>query len=185
MAVQDRLFTAKDLLDLPHDSQRYELVQGHLIEMSPTGEIHGLLANIVAFLLTGFVLEHSLGRVYGAETGFKLAENPDTVYGIDVAFVSNARQKPIEEGYIIGAPDLAVEIYSPGNRKTEIQTKIEEYFQAGSRMIWVIYPKSQTVYLYRANNEVRILHNSETLDGGDVLPGFSVKVAEIFAVLDA
>ena len=184
MAVQDRLYTAEDLLNLPHDAMRYELVEGHLIEMSPSGKVHGLITNIIAYLLTGHVLSHKLGRVYGAETGFKLAENPDTVYGIDVAFVSKGRIEPGKEGYFIGAPDLAVEVYSPGNRKTEMQTKIEDCFQAGSRMIWVVYPKSQTIYVYRAENDVRILHKSETLDGGDVIPGFSLKIADIFAVLD-
>src|SRR5260221_11058554 len=184
MTVQERLYTAEDLLTLSRDQKRYALVEGHLIEMSPTGSAHGLVTYEIGYDLGFFVKEHKLGRVYGAETGFKLAENPDTVYGIDVAFVSKARLAPVKEGYFIGAPDLAVEVYSPGNKKTEMQTKIEDCFQAGSRMIWVVYPKSQTIYVYRAENDVRILHKSEILDGGDVIPGFSLKIADIFAVLD-
>src|SRR5205807_8834122 len=91
MAVQERLYTAEELLALPHDTKRYKLVEGRLFEMSPTGEIHGRVTGDFTVILGSFVKEHRLGRIYGAETGFKLTENPDTVYDIDIAFVSKAR----------------------------------------------------------------------------------------------
>jgi Uma2 family endonuclease len=170
------------LIKLPHDKNRYELVKGRLIEMSPTGKPHGLLTAEIATLLNIFVRQHGLGRVYGAETGFRVASDPDTVYGVDVAFVSTARDQE-GEGYFEGAPDLAVEVYSPGNTQTEIQEKVEAYFSAGCRLVWTFYPKSRTVYVYRSPHEVAIMGEAEILDGGDVLAGFSVKIAEIFAVL--
>src|SRR5258708_39982761 len=98
MAVQERLYTAAELLELPHDKQRYALVKGHLIEMSLTGKSQGLLTAHITSLLYAFVEQHGLGMVYGAGTGFKLASNPDTVYGIDAAFVSKARDQE-GEGY--------------------------------------------------------------------------------------
>src|SRR5260221_4130760 len=147
MVVQEQLYTAADLIKLPHDKHRYELVKGRLIEMSPTGKPHGRMTTRITRLLDTFVDEHRLGTVYGAETGFRVASNPDTVYGIDAAFVSTARDQE-GEGYFEGAPDLAVEVYSPGNTQTEMQEKVEAYFQAGCRLVWAFYPKSRTIYVY-------------------------------------
>jgi Uma2 family endonuclease len=184
MAVQERLYTAAELLALPREGKRYELLKGTLIEMAPTGEIHGVLTAELAFLLTAFVRQYDLGRVYGAETGFKLAENPDTVVGADAAFVSKARLKPLKEDYFDGAPDLAVEVMSPGNTKTEMHEKVKAYFEAGARLVWFVFPKARAVYAYTDATTVTILTENDTLTGGDVLPGFAVKVSEIFSVLD-
>src|SRR5436853_6682328 len=129
MAVQERLYTAEDLLKLSNESTRYELMEGHLIEMSPTGKPHGLSTNWLAYLLTGFVTQHKLGVVYAAESGFRLSNDPDTVLGIDIAFVSKERAQP-GEGFFKGAPDLAVEVMSPSNTGPEIHAKIVHYFQA-------------------------------------------------------
>jgi Uma2 family endonuclease len=145
MAVREQLYTAADLLELPHDRMRYELVKGHLIEMSPTGKSHGQLTYRIAHLLGSYMDQHDAGQVFGAETGFKLAQNPDTVYGIDVAFVAKARAQHGED-YFDGAPDLAVEVYSPSNTKLEIHQKVEQLFQNGCRLVWLVYPKSRAIY---------------------------------------
>ncbi len=184
MAVQERLYTAAELLMLPHDSNRYELVQGHLIEMSPTGDVHGRLTMRLAVRLAVFAEQHALGQLYGAETGFKLSSNPDTVYGIDVALVSKARLKPATEGFFDGAPDLAVEVVSPGNTRSEMHEKVIAYFQAGARLVWIVYPKSRAIYVYLSPQSVTILGPGDVLSGGDVLPGFSLPIAEVFSVLD-
>lgn len=184
MTAQERLYTAAELLALPRDGPRYDLVRGTLIEMSPSHETHGLLTNEIAFLVTAYARDHKLGHVYGAETGFKLAENPDTVYGVDVAFVSKARLKRATEDFFAGAPDLAVEVVSPGNTRIEIHEKVKDYFGAGTRLVWVVYPKSRAIYVYRSESEVTILKADQTLEGGEVLPGFSIHIADIFAVLD-
>ncbi|HLY25397.1 MAG TPA: Uma2 family endonuclease [Aggregatilineales bacterium] len=183
MVARERLYTAEDLLALPHDRGRYALVEGQLIEMSPTGKPHGLVTNEIAFVVTAFARLHDLGQVFGAETGFRVGKNPDTVYGIDVAFVSKAR-KQTGEGYFEGAPDLAVEVFSPSNSQTEIHDKIKRYFQAGSRLVWVFYPQSRAVYVYKSPTDIKVLNENDTLDGGEVLPGFAVKIGDIFAVLD-
>ena len=183
MAVQEQLYTAADLLALPHDRMRYALVEGHLLEMSPTGKTHGQLTSEITYLLVAFVRQHNLGQVFGAETGFKLAENPDTVFGIDVAFVSKTRAQA-GDGYFLGAPDLAVEVVSPGNTTVEMHDKVKQYFNKGSRLVWVVYPKSRTIYVYQSETDVRILGETDTLNGADVLPGFSVKIGDIFAVLN-
>jgi Uma2 family endonuclease len=183
MVVQERLYTAEELLRLQSDKHRYELVAGRLIEMSPTGKAHGQLTSVINALLYYFVSQHNLGQVYGAETGFKLAENPDTVYGVDAAFVAQGRRQSGEDFYQ-GAPDLAVEVVSPGNTQAEMHAKVKDYFGAGSRLVWVIYPKSRAIYVYSTPNDIQVLNVEDALTGGDVLPGFAVNVAEIFAVLD-
>jgi Uma2 family endonuclease len=185
MAIQSRLYTAEDLQTLPSEGKRYELVEGHLIEMSPTGEIHGLLVARLLIRLGVFVEQGDLGRVYGAETGFRLAKNPDTVVGIDVAFVSKARLKPATEEYFSGAPDLAVEVVSPGNTKTEMHDKVKAYFRAGARLVWMLYPKSRVVYVYISPTDISVLEGDNVLSGGNVLPGFTLKISDLFAVLDS
>ena len=184
MAVRERLYTAEELLALPDDGKLYELVEGQLIEMSPSSEPHGRLTAEFAYLLTTHVRAHKLGQVYGAETGFKLGKSPDTVLGADAAFVAKARLKRVRRRYFEGAPDLAVEIVSPDNTRAEMHDKVKRYFQAGARLVWVAYPRARAIYVYTAPTEVKILEADDTLTGGDVLPGFSVKVADIFAVLD-
>jgi Uma2 family endonuclease len=184
MAVQKQFYTAEALIQLPHDANRYALVKGHLIEMSPTGKAHGRLTARLGTILDIFVTNHKLGAVYGAETGFKLTSNPDTVYGIDVAFVSSARNQD-GEGFFEGAPDLAIEVVSSGSTKSELHEKIEDLFRAGTRLFWVIYPKSRTIYVYDAPDRIVVLRDrTQTLSGGDVLPNFSVALTDIFSVLD-
>ena len=185
MDVHEKLYTADDLLNMPQDDgKRYELIKGVLIVMSPANETHGEVAMEFGRLIANHVRAHKLGRVYTAETGFELFRDPDTVLAPDVAFVSKARLKPRTDKFAALAPDLAVEVVSPSNTKQEMHEKIALYFQAGTRQVWIVYPKSRAIYVYRAEDDVTILKRDGTLDGGDVLPGFSVKVADIFAVLD-
>src|SRR5262249_14150410 len=124
-----------------------------------------------------------LGQVV-AEIGYQLSENPDTVRAPDVSFMAKARVTPRTSDYDKTAPDLAVEVASPGNTASDLNEKISEYFEAGGRQVWVFYPKTRTIYLYTSHLKVKILSGDDTLDGGEVLPGFRVKVADIFAVLD-
>lgn len=183
MAVQERLYTAQDLLALPHDTKRYVLVEGRLIEMSPTGKMHGRLTSRLTSLLDTFVSAHHLGQVYGAETGFRVSENPDTVYGIDAAFVSKARAQ-YGDGYFNGAPDLAVEVVSPGNAQVELHQKIRDYFAAGASHVWVVYPRTRVIYQYLSTDQIRVLHEEDVLEVPDLLPGFSLRVGALFSVLD-
>ncbi len=182
MSATTQLMTAQELYMMPDDNFRSELVKGELIKMSPAGHKHGRFIMNLAAPLAQYVKTNKLGFVYGAETGFKLATNPDTVRAPDIAFV---RQEQIDrigepEGFWPEAPDLAVEVNSPGDTVSEVEEKVQEYLQAGTRMVWVISPRLRTVTVYRSLTEIKVLTEKDTLDGGDVVSGFRFGVSEIF-----
>jgi Uma2 family endonuclease len=174
--------TAEELFETPGTDYGYELVKGELIRMSPPGGIHGVLTAKLTKLLINYVDLHRLGLVCAGEPGFILFRNPDTVRAPDVAFISKDRIPPegAPTGYWPFAPDLAVEVVSPGDRYEEIQEKIADYFHSGTRLVWIVEPKNRTVAVYNSLTEARILTESDALEGGNVIPGFSCLVAEIF-----
>jgi Uma2 family endonuclease len=169
---------------MPDDGYRYELVKGELIQMSPAGDEHGIIAVRITAPLYLHVEEHNLGVVYAAETGFKLESDPDTVRAPDVAFVSRARRAQVSrvEGYWVGAPDLAVEVLSPGDRRRKVEAKVAHWLASGSRMVWVVNPKLRTVTVYRSLKDVVTLTEEDHLEGGEIVPGFRIAVAKIFDV---
>jgi len=174
--------TAEDLLRLPDDGCRYELVEGELRMMTPANPRHGRIAMRIGSLIEQHAREHNLGVAYAAETGFKLRENPDTVRAPDAAFVARSRI-PAEgepKGYWAIAPDLVVEVVSASDSASAVQAKVADWLAAGCRLVWVVYPETQSVTEYRSLAEVCVLIADQTLDGGDVLPGFTCGVAEIF-----
>jgi Uma2 family endonuclease len=158
-----------------------ELIEGRIMPMSPTGDEHGkIVANIGAELLT-YVRSHKLGKVRVGEVGIYTRRNPDTVRGADVLFISNERYVQRKSpGYLDVAPDLVVEILSPNDRWTETTQKLREYFAIGVHLVWVADPQARSVYAYRALTDVREFTENDDLPGDDVLPGFSVKVAQLF-----
>jgi Uma2 family endonuclease len=177
-----RSVTADELLAMPDDGYRYELVKGELIQMSPPGDEHGRVTMHVAAPLYQHVKEHGLGVVYAAETGFKLESDPDTVRAPDVAFVSRTRaeQAGKVEGYWIGAPDLAVEVLSPNDQRRRVDEKVAHWLAAGSRMVWVVSPKLRTVTVYLSLTDISVLTEKDTLHGSHVIPGFQIAVADLF-----
>jgi Uma2 family endonuclease len=189
MSTTTRLITADELLVMPpYDENgkqcRFELIRGGLKVMSLTKPLHGIICARLNFKLSGFVEEHNLGETFGAETGFLVERDPDSVLGVDVAFVSNERLAAVEtfEKYFPFAPDLAVEVLSPGNTVREINEKVTMYFAAGARAVWVFNPKKRTAAVYTSPTDVRVLGEQETLDGGEVLPGFTLELSKLFAV---
>ncbi len=175
------LLTADDLWRMPRDGRRYELVKGELVEMTPVGPRHGAIARRLGAKLGEFADAHQLGETM-VETGFCLERQPDTVRAPDVSFLSKERVPPEDhEGYVPGAPDLAVEIVSPGDRDTDIQDKVMDYLAHGTRLVWVVRPRQRTVTVYRPDGTVRLLRETDTLDGEDVVPGFSLLVGELFS----
>lgn len=182
MSATTQTMTADELFMMPDDDNRYDLIKGELRKMSPAGSEHGAIIVRLTVALGQYVEENDLGEVFGAETGFKLSSNPDTVLGPDVAFVSNEKIPPtgIPVAYWPGAPDLAVEVVSPGNTRREIEEKIEEYLAAGVRAVWIINPKRRTVTVHRANAEPVTLAESDILNGEDVVPGFQYTIARLF-----
>ena len=139
------LLTAEELLYLTEPDKQTELLRGTLIVREPPGYQHGVVALKVARLIANHVHDHGLGTVVAAETGFKLFSNPDTVRAPDAAFIRQGRApEPALDGYPALAPDLVVEVVSPSDRAGEVQAKVSDWLTAGSRLVWVIDPASQT-----------------------------------------
>ncbi|MFN0302256.1 MAG: Uma2 family endonuclease [Burkholderiales bacterium] len=181
MSTVTDLVTADDLLQRRDDGYRYELVRGELKRMAPAGGPHGQVANRVNWRLTSHVEADRLGVVFAAETGFRIAAKPDTVRAPDVAFISRARIEKIgvPEGYWPGAPDLAIEVISPGDTFSEVEEKVLDWLAAGCRMVIVVDPRKHTASVYRGPN-ARLLTADDTLSGEDVVPGWSVLVRDLF-----
>jgi Uma2 family endonuclease len=190
MSTTTRLITADELLVMPHRDEhgndcRLELIRGEVRKMSPTGLTHGVLCTRVSTALENFVRKNDLGLVCGAETGFVVGRDPDSVLGSDAAFISRENVEKVENFDKFGpsAPDLAVEVLSPSNTAVEMDEKISLYFGAGSRMVWIVNPKRRTVAVYSSPFDVRILGEEDALDGGEVLPGFGLPLSRLFAGL--
>ena len=168
------LLTAEELLHLSIPDKRTELVRGVLVVREPAGGRHGRVAMNVALELGSYVRTHQLGVVYAAETGFTLARQPDTVRAPDVALVRRERlPTPEPVGFPELAPDLVIEVLSPGERPGELLAKIADWLSAGTRLVWVIDPERRLARVYRHDGTERIVATSETLDGEDVVPGFA------------
>jgi Uma2 family endonuclease len=182
MSTEVQLMTADELLAMPDDGFCYELVKGELIRMPPPGHIHGRVTMRVAGPLYQHVIANNLGIVYAAETGFLIHQNPDTVRAPDAAFVQQQRVDSAGEieGYWVGAPDLAVEVVSPSDSVGYVEDKVAEWIEAGSRLVWVVSPKLRTVTVYRSLTDITTLTEKDMLNGNDVVPGFQMRVSEIF-----
>lgn len=181
MAITSRPMTADELLRLPDDGRRHELVAGALRTMPPAGEEHGTIAMTLGGALAQYVRAHQLGRVVAAETGFLLTTDPDTVRAADVAFIGkeHAGDHPVA-GYRSGAPDLVAEVVSPRDLYTEVEEKVATWLAHGTRMVLVLNPRQRTVAVHRPSADVRLLTVGDTLDGSDVVPGWSLPVRELF-----
>lgn len=175
------VLTADELLHMPDDDFRYELVEGRLIRMSPTGSVHGLIASRLAAALTTWVEQHDLGWVF-VETGFHLAVDPDTVRAPDVSFVAKHRilSGGIPRAYWQGAPDLAIEVLSPDDSPAEMDEKVREYLGRGTQAVWVVDPDARTVIIHASDRPPKTLKEPESIDGGLVVPGFRCSLAQIF-----
>jgi len=174
--------TAEDLLNLPTDNMRHELIHGELTTMPPAGDLHGEHTGLVALEVGGHIRRNKLGKFFGAETGFIVERNPDTVLAPDFAFLSNSRleKQALTGKFYPGAPDLAVEVLSPSDSASEVLEKIDEWLAAGTRLVWVIDPVKKTLTSYASNRPPRKLRQNETLEGEDVLPGLKLPLSEIF-----
>jgi Uma2 family endonuclease len=177
-----QVITADELIRMTGEVRR-ELVKGELRTMAPAGFDHGAIIDNLQFRLSQHVRAHKLGVILGAETGFKLAKNPDTVRGADIAFIAARRLPPGSRpmGYWEGAPDLAVEVLSPSDTVEEIEEKVDDYLSAGARLVWVVNPRRKTVTIHRTGADPVIRREQDSLDADDVVPGFVCRVEEIFA----
>ena len=179
---RNRELTVEDLYTMPDDGFKYELQSGMLVSEPLPGFRHGRVMFRMGALLSSHVRLNRLGIVLGGDSGFILARKPDTVRGPDVAFLSQARFA--ESGDTIrafsGAPDLAVEVLSPSNTPAAIRAKVADYFAAGPRRVWLVDTEAETVTDFASLLSPHELGEDDVLEGGDVIPGFRVRVGEIF-----
>jgi Uma2 family endonuclease len=173
--------TADDLLQLPDDGLRHELVQGELTTMPPSGSEHGYGTIWIGQAIFTYIFDHDLGFPFGAEAGFIIVRNPDTVRAPDFAFLRKDRVPDgrLPKGYFPGAPDLAVEVLAPHDRAEEVEDKVQEWLAAGTQQVWVINLRRRTLTVHRRDQSAQVLRAGDTLDGGDLLPGFQAKVAQL------
>jgi Uma2 family endonuclease len=176
------LLTGEDLFEMG-DVPWVELVKGEMVNVSPTGHLHGRVENNIAFALETFVRQRRLGRVLTGEVGIYTGRNPDTTRAADVAYISNERMRQVKSpSYLDIAPELIVEILSPTDQWGQVVQKLQEYFAIGVQAVWVADPQTQSVQVYRSLTDVQRFTVDDTLPGGAVLPGFSAPVKELFAV---
>ena len=176
--------TADELLHYSHEPYRTELIAGTLYEMEPTGALHGVVAAQIGHLLAAHVLPRKLGRVFGAETGYILASDPDTVRAPDASFVSRERIEAlgaIPSGYWPGPPDVAFEVTSPRDRRGEVQSKARSWLDAGTRVVVIVDPVRKIGSVHRPDIAPRPLAGQDPVDLDDVLPGFAPTLSELLA----
>lgn len=197
VAVERKL--TPEEFDVLYAGKRYEYVDGQAVPMSeeildengawivaPTLGIHGLIVHETELPVGQYVRENDLGYVFGAETYIVLNRDPLVQRAADVAFVAKGRVKSVRElfGKIPFAPDLVVEVISENDKAEAVKEKINHYMKYGVRLLWVLYPKERQIEVHRPGQPILTLDINDTLDGGDVLSGFSVPVKQIFKILD-
>ncbi|MDB5341161.1 MAG: putative restriction endonuclease [Planctomycetaceae bacterium] len=185
MSTDVLIRTAEDLFEMPNDGNRYELVQGVLRKMSPAGGAHGEVECFLGAHLMFHARKNRLGSTYVGDTGFKIRTNPDTVLAPDVAFVTRERVQTIPDRFkfIPLVPDLVIEILSPGDREREVLLKVADWLSAGTRAVILVHPRKKTVRLFRSAEQFVALSEQDVLEVPDIVPGWSVSIAEIFETL--
>ncbi len=176
-----RLMTAEEFARIDEDG-RFDLLDGELIRMSPAGGRQGEIASVFVAALVAHARDRQPGKVYTAEASFMLARDPDVVMAPDAAFVRAERLPPPEEriGFLRIAPDLAVEIISPSDRRGAVRRKIAAYLAHGTPVVVAVEPRRRTVTVHRPGQLPTVLHEGDVLSVEDVLPGFHLPVAELF-----
>lgn len=183
METTRAMWTAEQLLALPESTGPCELVRGELVREPSPGAEHGWLAARVCIRIGGFVDERKLGLTFGAETGFVLRRDPDTVRAPDFAFVRRERigAERLPRGYLSVVPDLIFEVMSPSDRLAAVREKIADWLASGTTVAVVVDPVHEAVFVHRANAPVEILATGDTLRAEDVLPGFALALTDLFA----
>jgi len=162
----------------PRDGRKYELIEG-VIKVTPAGMYHERISLKLGALIWVYLDSNPIGEAYGSSVGFNLPSGD--LLSPDASFVSFARLPggKVPEGFGKLSPDLAVEIVSPSDSMVDVEEKAELYLSNGTRMVWVISPRSRRATIYRPNERVQVMEDQDMLDGRDVLPGFAVKLADV------
>lgn len=187
MAIQERLYTAVEFWQMAKagilsEDKLYELVAGVLVERNLPSRRNAWIGAQIVFYLNVFVKAHDLGYVLGADGGYTLA--PGHVRVPDVSFIAKARQPDLGVVEDIFAPDLAVEVISPSESPISIHDKTALYLSAGARLVWNVYPEDRVIEVWEQGEQGTLMMRpytaADTLDGGAVLPGFTLKVGDVF-----
>ena len=167
---------------MPDDGFRYELVRGELRKMPPAGHVPSRLTMRLSIPLGAYVLKSGLGELYSAEGGFILRSDPDHIRVPDAAFVTREKVAAAGEttGFFPGAPDLAVEVISPSDSYSEVEEKVADWLDAGTRAVVVVDPRRRTVKVHRSVTDAEVLSDEDTLAVDEVVPGWQMPVREIF-----
>jgi Uma2 family endonuclease len=174
--------TLEQFAGLPADGARHEMDAGVLITLPPAKSLHSRVARSV-FIAIQECLDRSDVREAFPEAGYMLSEDPLTIRQPDVSVISKERIAATEaESYFQGAPDLAVEIVSPSDSAQDLEAKVRQYLQAGAQQVWVLYPKTKNIHVFSGTRSLLILDENQTLEGGEFLPGFSIKVSDLFVI---
>lgn len=186
MSTQKTLLTADEFYRFCCENDgRYELVRGEVIELSPVNDAHGMASVRICHYMFGYLLENPIGDLF-MDTGYRLEQDPDTVRGPDVAFLTRERlagRSVNESGFRPGPPDIAIKVISPSNRPGEMRRKLREYFDSGVLRVWYVYPVSRSVVAHFPDGSVRSYAESDTLEDPELLPGFALPVRAIFTPL--
>ena len=182
-AIAQKPTTAAELIQLPEDGNRYELVRGELVAMAPAGFLHGVIVDRIGRRIGDYVEQYSLGVSTAAETGFQIERDANTVRAPDYAFVSHERLagRAPATGYADVIPDLVVEVVSPNDLNSDVEAKVAMWLAAGVRLVWVVDPAERTVASHHEHGPVATYGAADTLPGDPVLPRFTCSVADILA----
>ena len=174
--------TAEELLNMPDDGFRYELVRGELRRMAPAGYSHGVFAMSIGISLGAFVKANGLGEVCAAETGFRLGSDSDHIRAPDTAFVRQEKAEQVVDrsAFFPGAPDIAVEVISPSDRYTDVDEKVADWLDAGTLAVILVDPRRRSVKVHRSMTDIVVLSEDDTLEIDDIVPGWKMTVGEIF-----
>lgn len=181
IAIAPNFATEEELWELSQDGYRYELIDGELKTMPPTGAEHGGFTSDISTEVGYFVRRNNLGRCFGAGTGFRIAENPPTIVAPDFAFIVQARvPNPLPPKFVPVVPDLVLEVRSPGDTAREVADKITRWLQAGTQIVWELNPRTRKLTVFRPDVPSVELGESDMLTAEPLLPGWSLELRRIF-----
>ena len=181
--VAKKTWTEKELLSLPENGYKHELVNGELV-MVPAGMEHENIVIKLSAALERFVSERKLGAVFGSSAGYRMKSG--NLRSPDVSFISKKRLQGFKrppKGFFKGSPDLAVEILSPSDTMENLHERIVEYFENDTKLVWVINPEEQVILVYHSPRPDKLLAGSDILNGEDIFTGFTLPVSELFVEL--
>ena len=164
-----------------HREGLWELIDGEPVEMTPSSDRSSWIATEVAYYIRVYLQDNPIGRVFGADAGFILFADRDTVRAPDAAFVQFERLPELTGSFVPIPPDLAVEVLSPTDRLADALSKVSMYLQAGVPLVWLIDPRKHTATIFRQEESPITIGEDGVLDGADVLPGFTLPLATLFA----